>query len=181
MWCHSTHGKKSDLRLYTVQALSEFLESCPHIKSLRLQGMEITGKDVDELGKGLKQIRNIIFCDNSIGLQQGSLERLVALLLCCGFLESTSFIRNCLNDDHVPKILSLLQGHQSLTRISLSWYVQRQSCAVSGTVFNFSSFLCSRFIVRNGIGDRGATEIASALHALHNVTDIDLRYLSRDF
>jgi len=98
--------------------------------------MEITGKDVDELGKGLKQIRNIIFCDNSIGLQQGSLERLVALLLCCGFLESTSFIRNCLNDDHVPKILSLLQGHQSLTRISLSWYVQRQSCAVSGTVFD---------------------------------------------
>jgi hypothetical protein len=103
------------------QELSDFLSSCPHVKSLRFQGVEITAEDANKLGDGLKQIRNITFCDNSIGLNEGSLEVLVALLLCCGMLESTSIIRNSLSDDHVPHIIDLLSRHMTLSHLSLSW------------------------------------------------------------
>lgn len=142
--------REGDITSHQWKALSAFLASCPYIKSLRLQGMEITADDVDELCKGLKQIQNITFCDNSIGLNEGSLERLVALLLCCGMLESTSIIRNCLGDIHIPHIVSLMSRHSSLTHISLCW---------------------------NGISDRGAGEIAKTIKDLNNsLRDIDLSY-----
>jgi Ran GTPase-activating protein (RanGAP) involved in mRNA processing and transport len=130
------------------QALSAFLASQPHITSLRLQGVEITAKEADELCRGLKAIRHITFCDNSIGLSEDGLESLVALLLCCELLESTSIIRNSLSDKHVPQILSLLQHHATLTTISLSW---------------------------NGISDRGAVKLAEALSVLKSsLKHIDL-------
>lgn len=144
--------REGDITKDQWKALSAFLASCPHITSLRLQGMEISAQDADELGKGLNQIRNITFCDNSIGLHEGSLERLVALLLCCGLLESTSIIRNSLGDDHIPHLVTLLKRHERLTRLSLSW---------------------------NGITDRGATQIASAIAILNSsLTDLDLSYNS---
>lgn len=142
--------RKGDITPAQWKALSEFLKSCPHIRSLRLQNIEITAKDAEELGPGLNQIRNITFCDNSIGLNEGSLEVLVALLLCCGMLESTCIIRNSIADQHIPHILSLLTQHSSLTRISLSW---------------------------NGISDDGATKLASVIENLRNsMKDLDLSY-----
>jgi len=132
------------------KALSSFLASCPHITSLRLQGIEISAEDADELGKGLKQLRHLTFCDNSIGLHDGSLERLVALLLCCGLLESTSIIRNSLDDQHIPQLVKLMKDHTSLARVSFCW---------------------------NGISDKGANQMASAIAVLNtSLKDIDLSY-----
>jgi len=138
-----------DITANQWKALSAFLSSCPHIKSLRLQGMEITAKEADDLGKGLNQIRNITFCDNSIGLHEGTLERLVALLLCCGLLESTSIIRNSLGDEHVSSVVALMQ-HSRMERLSLCW---------------------------NGITDKGATQLATAVVRLNNsLQDVDVSY-----
>jgi len=141
---------EGDITKHQWKALSSFLASCPHITSLRLQGIEISAEDADELGKGLQQLRHLTFCDNSIGLHEGSLERLVALLLCCGLLESTSIIRNSLDDQHIPQLVKLMKDHTSLTRVSFCW---------------------------NGISDKGANQMASAIAVLNtSLKDIDLSY-----
>jgi hypothetical protein len=112
--------------------------------------MDISAREADQLGPGLKRIRHVTFCDNSIGLHEGTLEVLVALLLCCGFLESTYIIRNSLTDNHVPSLVALMKRHRTLTHLSLAW---------------------------NGITDRGSKKLASALEELRSsLRSLDISY-----
>jgi hypothetical protein len=142
--------RKGDITSQQWRALSEFLQSCPEIRSIRLHGIDITAEDATSLGPGLSHIRSITFCDNSIGLRDDALEVLVALLLCCGMLECASIMRNSLTDRHVPEIVKLIKEHHALSRLSLCW---------------------------NGIGIDGASSIVeAALHPSSNLRDCDLGY-----
>eukprot|EP00470_Lotharella_oceanica_P005241 CAMPEP_0170174956 /NCGR_PEP_ID=MMETSP0040_2-20121228/8120_1 /TAXON_ID=641309 /ORGANISM="Lotharella oceanica, Strain CCMP622" /LENGTH=369 /DNA_ID=CAMNT_0010416789 /DNA_START=89 /DNA_END=1195 /DNA_ORIENTATION=- len=133
------------------EALSSYLKDTPSIKVLRLQGVEITTKELKIIGASLKEIRHITFCDNSIGLNQGAFDVLCATLLCCSFLESTSIVRNSLDDGHVGQIVNLISKHNSMKELSLCW---------------------------NGIGDTGAMQLAKALQDMSRAMTLKLLDLS---
>lgn len=136
------------------EALSAYLKKTPSVRILRLQGVEITTKELKIIGASLKEIRHITFCDNSIGLNQGAFDVLCATLLCCSFLESTSIVRNSLDDGHVPQIVNLVSKHSSLKELSLSW---------------------------NGIGDKGAIHLAKALEDMSQAVTLSLRLLDLSY
>mmetsp|Transcript_1674 Transcript_1674/g.3176 ORF Transcript_1674/g.3176 Transcript_1674/m.3176 type:complete len:393 (+) Transcript_1674:495-1673(+) len=133
------------------EALSSYLKDTPSITVLRLQGVEITTKELKIIGASLKEIRHITFCDNSIGLNQGAFDVLCATLLCCSFLESTSIVRNSLDDGHVGQIVNLISKHNSMKELSLCW---------------------------NGIGDTGAMQLAKALQDMSRAMTLRLLDLS---
>lgn len=133
------------------KALGYFLAACRSVRSLRLQGMKITEEEARALGQAaLRQLRHVTFCGNSLGMSNGSLEVLVALLLLCDYLESAAFVRNSLSDRHVPDIAKLVSEHPSLESLDLCW---------------------------NGIGDPGAVELAMAIRKLkYSLAKIDFSY-----
>jgi len=114
------------------KALGVFLSSCPEIYSLRLQGMDISTNDARELGSNcLRSIRHITFCENNLGVNEGSLGMLVGLLCAAELLESAAIVRNNIKDYHVPNILDLIRHHSStLVRLSLCWNGLRDQGAV---------------------------------------------------
>jgi len=114
------------------KALGLFLTSRPEIYSLRLQGMDISTSDARELGSTcLRSIRHITFCENNLGVNEGSLGMLVGLLCAAEVLESASIVRNNIKDYHVPNILDLIRQHSStLARLSLCWNGLRDQGAV---------------------------------------------------
>mmetsp|Transcript_755 Transcript_755/g.954 ORF Transcript_755/g.954 Transcript_755/m.954 type:complete len:414 (+) Transcript_755:94-1335(+) len=136
------------------EALSSYLKYTPRVTILRLQGVEITTKELNIIGASLKEIRHITFCDNSIGLNQGAFEVLCATLLCCSLLESTSIVRNSLDDEHIPQIVELVSKHSSLKELSLCW---------------------------NGIGDKGALHLAQALEDMSQAVTLSLRLLDLSY
>lgn len=136
------------------ESLSTYLKDTPSIKFLRLQGVEITTKELKIIGASLKEIRHITFCDNSIGLNQGAFDVLCATLLCCSFLESTSIVRNSLDDGHVGQIVNLISKHNSLKELSLCW---------------------------NGIGDKGAIQLAETLRDMSRAVTLSLRLLDLSY
>ncbi|GAB5372661.1 hypothetical protein AAMO2058_001683800 [Amorphochlora amoebiformis] len=142
--------KSEDIAPGRWEALSAYLKETPSVKTLRLQGVEITTKELKIIGASLKEIRHITFCDNSIGLNQGAFDVLCATLLCCGLLETTSIVRNSLTDCHVPQIVNLMTKHSSLKELSLCW---------------------------NGIGDEGALQLAKALQDMGQAVTLSLRVL----
>lgn len=70
----TAHGvlvlRPDDIKPGRWEDLSSYLKKTRQVKSLRLQGIEITVKELKILGESLKQIRHITFCDNSIGLNK---------------------------------------------------------------------------------------------------------------
>lgn len=146
--------KAEDIAPGRWEALSSYLKENPSVKMLRLQGVEITTKELKIIGASLKEIRHITFCDNSIGLNQGAFDVLCATLLCCTFLESTSIVRNSLRDEHIPQIVDLISKHSSLKQLSLSW---------------------------NGIGDKGALQLAKALQDMSQAMTLSLRLLDLSY
>jgi len=146
--------KSEDIAPGRWEALSAYLKETPSVKTLRLQGVEITTKELKIIGASLKEIRHITFCDNSIGLNQGAFDVLCATLLCCGLLETTSIVRNSLTDCHVPQIVNLMTKHSSLKELSLCW---------------------------NGIGDEGALQLAKALQDMGQAVTLSLRVLDLSY
>jgi hypothetical protein len=133
--------------LCAATARWDFEEVSPHAHCLCpsvFVGMEITKEDAAALGNGvLKQIRHITFCGNNIGrfdrailiisylpcvflffcvgLNAGSLDMLVAVLLLCEYIESASILHNSLHDQHMSHILRLITEHPSLATLDLCW------------------------------------------------------------
>jgi hypothetical protein len=159
------------------RALGYFLMASPNVRSLRLDGMDISEEEATMLGKGvLRQIKHIAFCGNNIGmltlllfficqssqsltliditigLTEGSMEIIVGILLLCEYLESAAFQRNSLDDEAMPHIARLISEHNTLSSLDLSL---------------------------NGIADYGARHIALALSNLkYSFAKINLRYSS---
>mmetsp|Transcript_18023 Transcript_18023/g.25262 ORF Transcript_18023/g.25262 Transcript_18023/m.25262 type:complete len:336 (+) Transcript_18023:39-1046(+) len=146
--------RSEDIAAGRWEALSSYLKYTPRVKILRLQGVEITTKELKIIGASLKEIRHITFCDNSIGLNQGAFEVLCATLLCCSLLESTSIVRNSLDDAHIPQIVELVSKHSSLKELSLCW---------------------------NGIGDKGALHLVQALQDMSQAVTLSLRLLDLSY
>lgn len=104
------------------QHLGTFLAARSDVRSLRLQGMEITREDAEALGTGIqKYVKHVTFSGNGIGVNEGAMEKIVAILLCCDLLKSAAFQRCSLDDSHVPEVCRLLRQHASLSYLSLAW------------------------------------------------------------
>jgi len=131
---------REDLRnRFHWKALGLFLDTKgPEIHSLRFQGVDITTNEARELGSNcLRSIRHVTFCENNLGVNDGSLGMLVGLLCAAELLESAVIVRNNIKDYHVPNILQLIKQHSStLASLSLCW---------------------------NGLQDAGAVRLAKAL------------------
>eukprot|EP00457_Paulinella_chromatophora_P005076 gb/GEZN01005090.1/.p1 GENE.gb/GEZN01005090.1/~~gb/GEZN01005090.1/.p1 ORF type:complete len:532 (-),score=44.47 gb/GEZN01005090.1/:191-1786(-) len=123
------------------KSLGFFLAACPMVRTLRLQGMEISKTQAMQLGQGgLKHIRSITLHGNNLGFNEDALEIIVGMLLLSDYLEDAQINRNCISDRHLELILRLLDKH-SLKNLSLAW---------------------------NGITDRGARTIADKLRFLES-------------
>ncbi len=136
------------------KSLSRYLRSHSDVTSLRLQGVEITTKELAALGDSLAHLEHITLCGNSIGLNDGAVEVLCATLLCSTVLESAAIERNSICDRHVPALIRLIEEHKTLRELSLCW---------------------------NGIGDQGADKLAIALekvryHVSTSLRRVDLSY-----
>jgi hypothetical protein len=124
------------------KALGLFLDAKgPEIHSLRFQGVDITTNEARELGSNcLRGVRHVTFCENNLGINDGSLGMLVGLLCAAEVLESAVIVRNNIKDYHVPNILQLIRQHSStLANLSLCW---------------------------NGLRDAGASKLAKTLRFL---------------
>eukprot|EP00808_Paulinella_micropora_P004889 g27136.t1 len=135
------------------KSLGFFLAACPSVRTLRLQGMEISKTKAMQLGQGgLKHIRSITLHGNNLGFNEDALEIIVGMLLLSDYLEDAQINRNCISDKHLEVILRLLDKH-SLKNLSLAW---------------------------NGITDNGARSIADKLRDLDSrrssLTHLDLSH-----
>jgi len=86
--------------------------------------MDISKSEAQQLGKGvLKEIRHLTFCENSIGLNENTLEYICGALLHCELLESAAFLRQSLTDMHLPFIFEMATDPrlQKLQSLSLAW------------------------------------------------------------
>jgi Ran GTPase-activating protein (RanGAP) involved in mRNA processing and transport len=109
--------------------------------------MEMTAENAEQLGNGvLNQILHITFIDNSIGMNERTLDILTGILLVSD-LQSVSVLRNSLSDTHIDTIIKLIEQHRTLTSLSLCWNgisklgAKRLSCALRRLETNSASFI----------------------------------------
>lgn len=114
--------RKDDLRnLNQWRALARFLASRPDITRLRLQDLDMTVSEAETLGKDvLKQIRHITLYNNNLGLNEGTLDIICGLLLCCDMLQSVAVLRNSLTNQHLAPLFGLGALNRRLA-LSLCW------------------------------------------------------------
>jgi len=92
----------------------------PSLNMLRLPGVALTQEAIASLPQ-LTGLVHLTLFNNSIGIEEGKITVLCEKLRECEQLFSLAIIRNSLNDDHVPAIVSLIEEHPRLQVLDLSW------------------------------------------------------------